>query len=168
MALLFDETAFVGEIKIDFGAFSDFDSFAQQIQDEYLKLLMGFELWYDYEQNITDAKYVTLNDGIPEGYDDNGTQRELKGIISMLPYFFYFRYQTDLQTFQSTLGDYQPLIENAGKPETKGTLVKKQVNAYNKGVAMYLQLVNYIQIEGETVYEGFNPTILDTENTYGI
>ena len=173
IATLFTQSDFVGSIKLDFGSYSDFTDFAAQVQDEYLRKLLGFELYYDYDQNQGTTKYDNLEDGIAAGYDESGVKKELRGLKKMLPYFFYFKYQLDLQSFQTTISEFEGIAENATKTDlTRPTLTKNMVLAYNEGLAMYDELINYITLQrteqGDSYYPGFLPTYLTQQNTFGI
>ena len=170
--LMFAKTDLKGEINIDFGTFSEFTDMSAQLQERYLLKLLGFELYVDLGSNEEATKYTNLISGIAAGWTDGTYYYQLKGLDEMLTYFFYYEYQKQLQTFQTTIGEFEGLAENAGKPENKGSLTNKMVNAYNYAYMIYQQQIAYIEYqrdeEGDDYYPGFQPTEIYKENSFGI
>lgn len=172
MALYFEQSDFVGEIKLDFGTYTDFNVWGDQLQYEYLVTLMGYSMYNDMLTNPQESKYIDLIDGLTIGYEIDGVTYPLQGIGKMMPYFFYTRYQQNLQTNQTTIGEFQALSENDNRLDNKNSLNVKVIRSYNKGLIMYNELIAYIEYKntenGADYYPNFAPTYLEDENNYGI
>lgn len=156
---------FIGRLILDFGSYSGFDAYAVQIQDEVLLNLLGYATYKDMNDNISDAKYQNLLNGV-EYTDSAGNLQKAVGIKVMLPYFFYFFYSRDIQSYNSTLGEFESLAENS-QQATRSKLNSKIVNNYNQGIVYYDQLIDYMELNSED-YPNLVPTILEKENVFCI
>ena len=171
------EAQFVGEINLDFGK-TGFDStYAAEVEEEVLTNLLGLELYLalvadlDASNNPQTDKYTYLVDGIAAGYSDTTSiLKRLKGIKEMLKYFFYCSYQSRNQSSQTTIGEIE--LESVNATKAKQSLYSLYVSAYNKGVVLYYELINYITYkngaEGDDYYDGFYYQELDEMNIFGI
>lgn len=171
------DAQFIGTIKLDFGSLGMDDSFATEVEENYLIQLLGYEL---YQSLIADLdsngdpqtqKYIDLVDGVTGGYtDESGFKRRVEGVNVMLKYFFYDQYRRDKQTSQTTIGETDLTAINA--PKVTGGLAEKIVYAYNQGVVHYCDLINFISFknssEGDDYYEHWEYKTLMKVNILGI
>lgn len=172
MTLFIDKTKFVGEIKIDFGSFDNFTDLAPQIQRRYLIRFLGFECYKALEAAEADPEFVNILDGVDDGFtDENGVLCEVPGLKEILLYFFFNDYQKEIQSFTSTLGEFEGMAENADRDQDKHLLVKKLVRAWNLGREKYLALGKYMVYQNEQtpdLYPGFEIAEIDKINSYDI
>ena len=164
MELYIEKTSFVGLLQLDLNSYTGFDAYADQIQEQILLDLLGYEVYKDMEATPTEQKYIDLLDGV-EYTDATGVLRKVAGIKTMLPYFFYFYYSRDVQSYNSTLGEFDSLAENA-TGSLRGRLNSKIINNFNKGVAYYYQLSAYMEFAG--TYTGYETKVKTTMNVWGI
>lgn len=156
---------FVGRLALDFGNYSGFDDYAAQIQEETLLTLLGYATYKDFDANPTEPEYTNLLNGV-EWTDSAGVLHKAAGITTMLPYFFYFYYSRDVQSFNTTLGEFESLAENA-QPADRARLNSRLVNNYNKGLEYYYQLVAYME-QAPADYPNVISQVLEQQNVFGI
>jgi hypothetical protein len=83
-----------------------FNAFATRVQRIQLRELLGDALWYDFFQNITDAKYVTLRDGGTYTNCDNETVQYF-GLKPFITYHWLVLYVSQADYFASNIGGKQ-------------------------------------------------------------
>ena len=171
------EGQFTGGIQLDFGSYNKFDDYATQIEKRVMIDLLGWQVYYalisdlDGSNDPVTTKYIQLIDGITAGYsDEDGITRELAGIETMLPYFFYCYYVKDVQSHNTEVGDIEMLTTNSTKSiHARNT---RLVYSWEVGRTYYNQLVEFINYknntEGDTYYENFEFKELDSLNVFGI
>lgn len=162
MALI-DYTYFKGIITLDFSRADvkeKITEYSDYCEDKYFRLLMGNTQYYDYKQNPTAAKYVSL---LATGYFTYGGETYYKDIKTMLAHFVFVHLSNDKGSFDSPLGMMQAANENATIAISKDKLVK----AYNKAVDMYNDMYNYMNTL-PTDFANVEHTPLQYANTFGI
>lgn len=125
---LIAKTDFVGFINIDFKETNDtFDVYAAQAEQIMLTKLFGQAMYDDMLANPTEANYVYLIDNY---------------LKSMQKGFFYYLFNLDRESYNTTLGEFEALAENAQKNVFVRN--KKWVDAWNDGLKYYVSCFMYV------------------------
>jgi hypothetical protein len=118
-----------------------FSGFLKQIQNNNLRKLLGAELWLDFFNNISDAKYVTLING--EEYEFNGETILYPGLKPFLVFNMLTKIIIKGDVFHTNRGNFnynpetaQP-IEKIQLKETKGDYLIS-IKFYENEVIKYL------------------------------
>lgn len=170
------KSLFVGELKIDFGNFDNFNDYAAQFEKATLYDLFGYHfgnILYEYwtgEEEV--SKYYYLIDGIDGGWEDSsGVQQKLSGIKEMFKYLFFDQFITEMNNELSRTQD----VEQAYVQSVTGqrhAFNKRLCRVQNRAVELYNELIEYIDyqnsVNGSSYYENFVQKTLQGNNTFGI
>lgn len=172
MLAIVNSTDFTGVYVLDFnsnaGKVVNFDAFCLEIQELYLKMLLGDNLFYEFYAltTLTDSKFKELVEGKSELIEHQGNKLKYDGLKPMLKAFTFFHY---LQSpdYNSVAGQVLMQAETA----TQVTNDSRLIRAYNDGVSkfelaqMYMDYYNEGK-EGNALlnYQGIN---LEKTNCFG-
>jgi hypothetical protein len=148
-----DITKLIGTIYIEQKALNNFDEYAPLIERNVMIDLLGFDVYTAILADDSATKYTDLLNGSTYTGDD-GYLHQVRGIIEMLPYFFYFYFKRDLESYGTSIGEFKALAQNAEKDNVN--INRKLVSAWNTGVEMYEELYQFIlykqSTEGDSYY----------------
>lgn len=163
-----DKTKFVGTIFIESKALAMItDSFLQDMEDEILTDLLGYELYKDLKADDSNSKYTDLLNGVE--YTDSDVLKYCEGIVKMLPQLQYYYGLRNIESFTTSLGMFEAEAENGVR--SKATLNRKITTEFNKGIKLYYELVAFIQFKNrtdDTYYDGFEYKIRSNINVLGL
>jgi hypothetical protein len=166
---------FVSPIAIDFGNAGFDENLAIWVEDHYLEMLLGFDVWKALKADLDDngdpqtAKYEYLVDGIAAGWTDGDYYYPLKGITAMLKNFYYYEYVKGNASHLMTTGVEE--FDSANSTQSGKGRTLKMVTVWNEAVKYYRELIAYIEYQnGQTAdtYENHRYIELQTANTFGI
>jgi hypothetical protein len=143
LANITDKTLLKGIYNIDYSndlTESQLDDVIAQVEAEILLKLFGDAMYLDYVNNKTQAKYVSLINGVE--YNNGYNTVKYNGLKVMLVYFAYYYYQNAVITISSPIGE---ALNNS----EMGEIVMnrdKQVKAWNRGVLEYNNTLDYLRV----------------------
>lgn len=149
---LITKADFVGFINIDFKETdSTFDVYAAQAEQIMLTKLFGSAMYADMIANPTEANYVTLiNDYLK----------------AMMRGFFYYLFNLDRESYNTTIGEFEALAENSQK--NVNIRNQKWVDAWNDGLKQYTDCFYYVN-DNLSDYPLYDTTeYLSKMNVFGI
>lgn len=133
---------------------ADFVDLTAQIEKEYLRLLLGDDLYLlliadldaETPQSPQLSPYVELVDG--ENYDNGSLTFVYEGLLKMLRYFIYAEWKIIRLSEDAEIGTVQQ------KKDKSDQLVRYEVEkisneAFNKGVDLYYDACTYISFHNE-------------------
>jgi len=163
--IAYDE--FEGTISIDIlreEVQEQLELYISSTQEKILRWLLGDNLYFDFVENESETKYQTLINGDTIVYTYNGVKGKYTGLKDMLKYFTYFYYTRQEVSSNTSMGETMSTSQN-GQAVQNNT---KLIDAWNQGVRLYDEAINYIQYKGETVYSELDSTELKKINQFGI
>lgn len=141
-----------------------------EYQQEVFRALFGEALYQYLTDNEGEAVYTILRDG--ETITIDGYKYQYRGLKIMLASFVYYYFKERKESFDSDTGEMRS--ENINSSSAKKMLEEKRLKAWNNGVDLYLDAIDYIEYKNnETVdyYPEFYPDYSNfaiKQNIYGI
>jgi len=162
------ETAFVGQINIDFcdGFPNDF---AGQLEKQLMVKYLGYELYAAIVETPLSEKYTELMGGI-EWTDGANYVRYNEGMTSVLNHLFYYFYMKEQRSKQTPSGIVEDFQVDGQAYDSIG-MTDKCNRAWNIALTNYGGVVDYINFKNSEItdyYLHFIPGNIDTVNAWGI
>ena len=156
MALI-DSTYFVGEISLPVGKYSDLELFISQLEKQFLRKALGYELSKIVIEN-TDPLVADLiaGSGQWEGFTNTGKE-------SVIAYYVYYYYLRSKVTFTTSTGEKKPDNENS----TDATPAFKVMRAWDLMLKGLERMNAYIQTVPELL-DIYEPTDLGRVNAFDL
>lgn len=156
MALI-DSTYFVGEISLPVGKYSDLELFISQLEKQFLRKALGYELSKLVIEN-TDPLVADLiaGSGQWEGFTNTGKE-------SVIAYYVYYYYLRSKVTFTTSTGEKKPGNENS----TDATPAFKVMRAWDLMLKGLERMNAYIQTVPELL-DIYEPTDLGRVNAFDL
>lgn len=135
---------FTGRYKIASNKFSDLQSYIDEYEPKYLRMLMGADLYAlfvaDLVANVPQtARFISVFD--PFNIDDGDCLMVSEGIKKMLVQFIYYHYVVDMAFTNTQAGNVRNSMELSEQLGYKGS---NTVQAYNEGVNNYKSIQWFI------------------------
>lgn len=166
--MIIDSTYFIRKINLPqvgtSDGLSDVNSFIEDYEPEYLRKILGYDLWKAFTDGIAgsgepDARWSALLDGAEFSY--NSRSYKWTGFTakpSPISQYIYYMYLENGATDTVLAGTSTGNTDNA----TRTAPVMKMVDAWNKMVELNILLWNYLQANKSTYpewkHEGYYPT----------
>ena len=168
-SILTTEDFKTGEVRISQNQFEkdNLRSYIKEIQEEYLKKLLGAELYLEFGAELptpTTKKLLNLLNGVIYTYDSK--VYDYTGLKKMLQYLTYY-YYTNSQDVQNTIiGNVSGQSRNTFNISSNSTLAFAE-EKFNKGIDFFKQAQLFIKNNNQQ--ERTSTGVTDnTDNTYTV
>lgn len=126
MARFIKEDQFNGMFNLVIEDGSFFQDYANDWENIWVEKLFGSDLWNRYQFNADDPDMIDFKDECER----------------LLKYFFYLDYQTEVESFASTVGNMSATTENAER--NRQSRNAKAIKLWNIGVDIYPDSHRYL------------------------
>lgn len=132
-----------------------------EFQQKIFRDLVGEALYQYLTDNEEEDVYTVLRDGV-RITDDDGYKYEYRGLKTMLASFVYYYYKIRIESFDTGSGEKKSSNENS-TPANTG-LNRKIIEAWNKGVDLYLDAISYINYKNDEETDYYPEFLPDYRN----
>lgn len=171
---LIDNTYFIGEINLPSsvlsGNLATIDAYIERYEKEFLKNLLGYDLYKELKAEIEDQTFTEKWDELVNGaeYTIGGYTKKWDGLInsekvSPIAYYVYYNYlKANIVNYES-IGAVSALSENSARVAADGLMI----NAWNRYVDLYNNAIEFLLVNSES-YPKWILTAEEKNNTFGI
>lgn len=157
MGLLISQTDFTGRYKIAQGSFTDLDSYITQYESDYIKNLLGSDLYDLFAADVDSATklpvtviYLSLYNAFSD--DNDGCLVISKGMKKMIIGFIYFHYMRDQKIKNTTSGN---VVESSEISREAGFTEYNLYSRFNESKVTY-DAIQWFITENEDDYPDYN------------
>ena len=168
-SILTTEDFKTGEFKISQNQFSkeDLRSYISEVQEEFLKKLLGAELYLEFGAELptpTTQKFINLLNGVVYTYNDK--VYDYTGLKRMLQYFTFYHFSNDQDVQNTIIGNVKGQSRNSENLSANATLAFSE-ERFNKGVDYFKDANIFIKYNNSQ--ERTSTAITDNlDNTYTV
>lgn len=159
---LYLDIDFDGTGDVDTSKITELDNIVTDVQYDLFKELFGEALYNYLYDNREGTVYTALRDGETITASDN-YKYVWEGLKSMLSYYVYYEYKKEKEGFDTPLGE--KFGNSVNSSSARNSLNYKLKRAWNKGVDLYRDAIDYIDYKNEQSTD-YYPEFLPTYNKY--
>jgi hypothetical protein len=154
MGLLIVKNDFVGKYELVKNINDTIDSYISIYEENYLRELLGINLFNLYKANVVNhlpvtASYLTITN--PLFIEQNGYNIISAGLKNMLLGFIFFEYVRDAKIKQSMSGSVVNKVDSSSNDFTQEFLYQR----YNESIDIYKNIQTYIELNKD-IYPSYN------------
>lgn len=138
-----------------------FNSYLREVQREYVRLLIGNELYIDLLANTTAENYAELLDGV--AYESDGNQISFYGLRMYIIYMWLYLYSKEGGIVYSETGKSEFDFSEVKKPSSG--LTQDVISQFQFKAKIYAdQVIKYLE-DNATKFPKYKLSVINTKQT---